>query len=68
MGAGIGKSDEIGGIRDKRVRDKRVRLYQRLPECFSYHVFNMSDGLVKCSLHIYKDVISLCSFILIFTK
>ena len=27
MRAGIRKSDEIGGFRDKRVRDKRVRLY-----------------------------------------
>ena len=27
MGVGIGKGDEIGGLRDKRVRDKRVRLY-----------------------------------------
>ena len=27
MGVGIRKSDEIGGWRDKRGRDKRVRLY-----------------------------------------
>ena len=30
MRMGILKSDEIGGLRDKRVRDKRVRLYTEL--------------------------------------
>ena len=29
MKVGIRKSDEIGGLRDKRGRDKRVRLYTK---------------------------------------